>query len=359
MSLNARRFIKPEAPPCGRVFRSEQCVEYFVNHVSLFAGMGGFVLGMERAGIATMLCNDFEEACVRTLVANWGEGRVDSRSIDDTALWQRAGELGAVDVVSGGFPCQSFSIAGAQQGFDDLERGSKFFDMMSFVDALIEPPKVLFLENVPNLKTYNGGQWLAEILTALKKRGFWISQKQCLLLNTQTVVGSPQSRERLFLIAYHQAYFKKNYFQMPGPRKPAANEDLWGLLNISQKEEDRLYLPPENKHYRMLEAAMSKDGVDRLYQVRRGSVRANPHGVCPTLTANMGGGGHNVPFVKDDYGIRRLSVAECLALQGFPSDYKFADGLSDTAKLKMIGNSVNPKLIEAITEKIVEDLNVI
>jgi DNA (cytosine-5)-methyltransferase 1 len=164
---------------------------------------------MERAGIATMLCNDFEEACVKTLVTNWGESRVDSRSIADTTLWQRAEELGAVDVVSGGFPCQSFSIAGAQQGFDDPERGEKFFDMMSFVDALIEPPKVLFLENVPSLKTHNGGQWLADILTALKKRGFWISQKQCLLLNSQAVVGSAQSRERLFIIAYHQAYFKK------------------------------------------------------------------------------------------------------------------------------------------------------
>lgn len=330
-----------------------------MNHISLFAGMGGFVLGMERAGIATMLCNDIEDACVKTLMTNWGEDRVDSRSIDDSTLWKRAGELGAVDVVSGGFPCQSFSIAGAKQGFDDLERGSKFFDMMSFVDSLVQPPKVLFLENVPNLKTHNGGQWLAEILTALKKRGFWISQKQCLLLNTQAVVGSAQSRERLFLIAYHQAYFKKNYFQLREPRDSVEREDLWSLLNTSNKEDDRLYLPPENKHYRMLETAMRKDGEDRLYQVRRGSVRANPRGVCPTLTANMGGGGHNVPFVKDEYGIRRLSVSECLALQGFPSDYKWAEGLSDTAKLKMIGNSVNPKLIETISEKIVEDLNVI
>ena len=312
---------------------------------------------MERAGITTILCNDIEEACVKTLTTNWGENRVDSRSIDDPTLWIRAEELGEVDVVSGGFPCQSFSIAGAKQGFEDLERGSKFFDMMSFVDRLARSPKVLFLENVPNLKTHNGGQWMAEILTALKKRGFWISQKQCLLLNTQVVVGSAQSRERLFMIAYHQAYFKKNYFRLVEPTKCVEKENLWSLLNTDQKEDDRLYLSPENKHYRMLETAMRKDGVDRLYQVRRGSVRANPNGVCPTLTANMGGGGHNVPFVKDDYGIRRLSVAECLKLQGFPSDFKWAEGLSDSAKLKMIGNSVNPKLIETIAGKIVEDLN--
>ena len=319
--------------------------------------MGGFVLGMERAGVETILCNDFEPACVKTLSENWGEELVDPRSIDDRSFWESAERLGEIDIVSGGFPCQSFSVAGSQKGFDDLERGSKFFDMMSFVDSLPHPPKVLFLENVPNLKTYKGGQWLADILTALKKRGFWISQKQCMILNSKDLVGSAQSRERLFLIAYNQKFFKKNYFKSPSVVDPSQNECLWNLVDIDRKQDERLYLGPENKHYRMLEQAMKVDGTDRLYQVRRGSVRANPKGVCPTLTANMGGGGHNVPFVRDDYGIRRLSVTECLRLQGFPSNFSFGGALPDSAKLKMIGNSVNPKLIEVLTRQIVKDIN--
>lgn len=327
-----------------------------LNHISLFAGMGGFVLGMERAGVDTILCNDFEPACVRTLEENWGAEFVDPRSIDDDSLWKLAAALGEIDIVSGGFPCQSFSVAGAQRGFDDLERGSKFFDMMSFVDSLSRPPKVLLLENVPNLKTYNGGQWIAEILNALKRRGYWISMKQCVILNSREIIGSPQNRERLFLVAYHQLYFRKNCFKMP-EGLDMAKEHLWNLVDREAPQDERLYLDPENKHFLMLERAMSESGNDRLYQVRRGSIRANPEGVCPTLTANMGGGGHNVPFVRDHKGIRRLSIAECLRLQGFPKDFKFATGLSDSAKLKMIGNAVNPRLIEVITNQIVKDLN--
>ena len=337
--------------------KSDNFQRVILNHISLFAGMGGFVLGMERAGVDTVLANDVEPACVRTLTKNWGEESVDPRSIDDKSLWDCAPNLNEIDIVSGGFPCQSFSVAGSQKGFDDLERGSKFFDMMSFVDFLSQPPKILFLENVPNLKTYNGGQWLAEILNALKKRGFWISQKQCMILNSKDVVGSAQSRERLFLIAYNQKFFKKNYFKAPPTVEPAEYEDLWSLLDVDRKQDERIYLSPENKHYRMLDEEMKAEGTDRLYQVRRGSVRANPRGVCPTLTANMGGGGHNVPFVRDNYGIRRLSVPECLKLQGFPSNFEFADGLPDSAKLKMIGNSVNPKLIEVITQQLVKDID--
>ena len=329
---------------------------YVLNHISLFAGMGGFVLGMERAGVETILCNDFEPACVRTLKKNWGDEVVDPRSIDDKTLWTDAGTLPEIDIVSGGFPCQSFSVAGNQRGFDDLERGSKFFDMMSFVDSLAQPPKVLFLENVPNLKIYNGGQWMAEILHALKRRGYWISQRQCAILNTRELVGSPQNRERLFFVAYHQMYFRKNYFKMP-EEPVCSKESLWDIVDRESIQDERLYLDPNNKHFLMLDQAMRENGLDRLYQVRRGSVRANAVGVCPTLTANMGGGGHNVPFVRDYKGIRRLSVNECLRLQGFPSDFKFPEGLSDSAKLKMIGNSVNPRLIEVITRQIAKDMD--
>ena len=328
-----------------------------MNHVSLFAGMGGFVVGMENAGFETLLCNDFEPACVRTLESLCSEEKVDGRSIDDPSLWESAKDLGVVDVLSGGFPCQPFSVAGEKQGFNDLERGSKFFDMMSFVDALEEPPKILFLENVPNLKTYNGGQWLFDILTALKMRGYWVAQRHCQILNSRTIAGGVQNRERLFVVAYHEDFFRANYFKVSELPTLTGGPTLWEFIDRSVKEADRLYLDPENKHYKMLNKAMSENGVDRLYQVRRASVRANPIGVCPTLTANMGGGGHNVPFLKDDFGIRRLSVSECLLIQGFPADYQFPEGLSDSAKLKMIGNSVDPRVIEVISKQLAKDLN--
>jgi DNA (cytosine-5)-methyltransferase 1 len=328
-----------------------------MKHVSLFAGMGGFILGMEKHGVETSLCNDIESSCIQTLEHLVGERKVDPRSICDGDLHKRASELGEIDIVSGGFPCQPFSIAGGKQGFQDLERGSRFFDMMAFVDAMPLPPKVLFLENVPNLKTYNGGQWLVDILTALKKRGYWVAPKHCPILNSRDLTNGPQSRDRLYIVAYHQRTFRKNYFKIDAVNCKLKKKPLWSYLDVGKQQTPNTYLDPENKHHRMLSDAMREGGEQRLYQIRRGSVRTNPVDTCPTLTANMGGGGHNVPFLKDRYGIRRLTVSECLKLQGFnASTFSFPEKLSDSAKLKMIGNSVNPDVVSILTEIIIKDI---
>ncbi len=327
------------------------------SHISLFAGMGGFVIGMERAGFRTVMTNDIEPSCVQTLSKLCSPDKTVDLSIDDPEILTIAKNLPPVDVVSGGFPCQPFSVAGLQDGFNDLERGSKFFDLMKFVGALEQPPKVLFLENVPNLKTYNDGQWLADIFTELRFDGYWVNEGHCFLLNSASVCPTPQTRERLFIVAYHSSHFRRNYFTADFSHLEPQKANLWEIVDRSVKATDRIYLSPENKHYLMIEKEAKKVGANRLFQIRRGSVRANPEGVCPTLTANMGGGGHNVPFVIDNFGIRRLSVDECLLLQGFNAgEFEFPEGLSDSAKLKMIGNSVNPDVISIISERIAKDI---
>ena len=95
------------------------------------------------------------------------------------------------------------------------------------------------------------------------------------------------------------------------------------------------------------------DIVDKtsIYQWRRKYVRENKSGVCPTLTANMGTGGHNVPIIKDDKGIRKLTPRECANFQGFPSSFKFAN-LSDGQLYKQCGNSVVVAVIKEIAESI-------
>lgn len=262
-----------------------------------------------------------------------------------------------IDIVSGGFPCQPFSIAGSKDGFNDVERGTKFFDMMQFVNSLKYPPKVLFLENVAHLRTYNEGQWMVAIVESIRAAGYWLSDKHCMIINSADISETPQQRERLFIVAYHSSYFRKNYFDIDFSDITAKKKGLWSYIDRSNKKEDRLYLDPENKHYLMIDYEACKVGKNRLFQIRRGSVRAVREGVCPTLTANMGGGGHNVPFVIDDYGIRRLTVNECLTLQGYQEcEVKFPNGLADSAKLKMIGNSVNPDVVEIIAKRIVEDI---
>lgn len=315
------------------------------------------MIGFDRLGVKTVLSNDVESSCVRTL-ENFAFNKlcVDA-SICDESWYSLANEYEPIDIVSGGFPCQSFSIAGGQEGFDDVERGTRFFDMMKFVSSLKYPPKVLFLENVANLRTYNEGQWMSAIVESIRAAGYWLSDKHCMIVNSADISETPQQRARLFIVAYHSSYFRKNYFNIDFSSVSTKKKELWSYIDRSDRKENRLYLDPENKHYLMIQNEAEKKGTGRLFQIRRGSVRAVRESICPTLTANMGGGGHNVPFVIDDYGIRRLTVDECLALQGYQAgEVKFPDGMADSAKLKMIGNSVNPDVVEVIAKRIVEDI---
>ena len=89
-----------------------------------------------------------------------------------------------------------------------------------------------------------------------------------------------------------------------------------------------------------------------LYQYRRTFVRENKSNCCPTLTANMGSGGHNVPLLKDKKGIRKLTPRECFNLQGFPRDYKLPD-LSDSALYHLAGNAVSVPVVKLIVDKII------
>jgi DNA (cytosine-5)-methyltransferase 1 len=91
---------------------------------------------------------------------------------------------------------------------------------------------------------------------------------------------------------------------------------------------------------------------DRFYQYRRIYVRENKSGACPTLTASMGMGGHNVPIIRDDKGIRKLTPRECARLQGFPESFAFPEGQTDNHLYKQIGNSVTVPVVARIAENI-------
>ena len=98
-----------------------------------------------------------------------------------------------------------------------------------------------------------------------------------------------------------------------------------------------------------------KDSVikkETVYQYRRVYVRENKSNVCPTLTANMGSGGHNVPLILDDFGIRKLTPRECFNLQGFPSSYKLPN-ISDSYLYKLAGNAVSLPVVELIVNRLI------
>ena len=112
-------------------------------------------------------------------------------------------------------------------------------------------------------------------------------------------------------------------------------------MNRKVKGSAELYLPPGNKYRRMIAAKMeSGDAGRNLFQLRRNYVREWRGGLCPTLTANMGGGGHNVPFIRDEWGIRRLSVGEIAVLQGFNGARPLFPDIPESRKYRLLGNAV-------------------
>ena len=319
------------------------------THVSLFAGLGGFIMAAKRNNIRTVFANEIEQTCCTVLNYNFRNETVingqDIRNLNPNDYSELAQNI---DILSAGFPCQSFSQAGENLGFDD-ERGKLFFEITRLCEQMEHYPKIILLENVPFLKIFDSGSRLRTVINELRRIGYWISDVNTEILDSYNFGVTPQKRERLFMVAVHSHYFKKNKFNFPKVVRATKPVDLWKIIDRSQRGEDFLYLDPENKYARMILKSAYENGKDRLFQVRRTEVRACPVGVCPTLTANMGMGGHNVPFVIDGYGIRRLNIQEMLALQCIdPSEFKFPAGITENAALTMIGNALCVDLVDLI-----------
>jgi len=327
-------------------------METFVRtHVALFAGLGGFITSCNRVGFNTIFASDIEESCTQTIKQSFPEVPVSQKNIKELSLVDELKPDQKIDLLSAGFPCQSFSNAGSNLGFDD-ERGKLFFEIPRIVKELARPPKVILLENVPNLKTFDSGARLQIVIQELRMLGYWISESQAVILKSREITGSPQNRERLYMVAFHSAYFKRNYFEYKNIKK----EKILSLkehLHLTEKQDVTLYLDKKNKYFEMIRQSIAKNGSNRLFQIRRVGVRACPLGTCPTLTANMGGGGHNVPFIEDNWGIRKLSVSECLSMQGYnASDISFPDSISNSARYTMIGNAIHAGTVEKIVKHI-------
>ena len=323
-----------------------------LNHIALFAGMGGFIVAANRLDIKTTFINEVDRACNKTLAKNFPNVGLCQKDIREVGVQDLAENNDDVDILSAGFPCQSFSQAGANKGFAD-ERGKLFFEITRLASLLVAPPKVLILENVPFLSVFNGGERLAVVLNHLRTQGYWIGKANCHILNSKGIVGTPQNRERLYIIACHSKYFKKNPFGEINFVK-SDEKKLWDLIDRSKKQVDpKLYLAEDSKYHWMINESIEKFGDNLLHQLRRTEVRVCPPGTCPTLTANMGGGGHNVPFLKDVHGIRRLSNSECMLLQGYAEgEIEFPANVGKGRRLSMIGNSIHVDVVEQVFQNV-------
>ncbi len=149
----------------------------------------------------------------------------------------------------------------------------------------------------------------------------------------------PQNRERVYIVGFKNKNYKEK-FEFPNPVKLTVK-----ITDLLEKNVPEKYYYNGKPLYEKLKGSIKEEG--KVYQWRRQYVRENKSGVCPTLTANMGTGGHNVPIIKDKKGIRKLTPLECARIQGFPDDYKIPV-MADSALYKQFGNSVSVPVIEAV-----------
>lgn len=303
--------------------------------IDLYAGIGGIRTGFERAGFKTVFANDFEPACKKTYDLNFETVPLTVGDIGEI----KPASLPDFDFLLGGFPCQPFSIAGYRKGFEDTERGNQFMNIVKILKE--KKPTGFLLENVKNLKGHDNGKTFEIIEGALTGLGYHVKAK---VMSSMEYGNVPQSRERVYIVGFKNKKHLDNFeFPNPVPLKVT-------IADILEKDVPEKYYYNKSVLYPKLKEAIKK--YDTVYQWRRQYVRENKSGVVPTLTANMGTGGHNVPLVLDKKGIRKLTPKECLNAQGFPKSYKIPKDLSDSKIYKQAGNSVTVTVIERIAKNI-------
>lgn len=304
----------------------------------LFAGIGGIELGFKKAGFTISWANEIDKNACITYRLNH-KHTLFEKDLNEL----KTSEVGQIDILTGGFPCQAFSIAGHQKGFND-DRGNIFFQILRFVDGLT--PQIVFLENVKNLVGHDKGKTFERITYELKKRGYTLKHD---VLNSSEYGNIPQNRERIYIVAFKNKHIAER-FSFPKPKQ--LNKKIADFIDSETEEK---YYYTNSRYYEQLKNEMKNK--DTIYQWRRVYVRENKSKLCPTLTANMGTGGHNVPLIIDDKDIRKLTPRECARFQGYDDTFSFPTKLANSALYKQIGNSVTVPVIEAIAKEIKKAIN--
>ena len=306
-----------------------------MNIGSLFSGIGGIDLGFEQAGFKTQWANEVDKDACITYKYNFPEVTLfecDIRQLDVIKLER-------VDVLTAGFPCQPFSVCGNKKGFED-ERGNLFFEIMRIVDK-IHPP-IIFLENVANLTEHDNGRTFNTIHNELISRDYLIRY----LVADACDYGIPQHRTRTYIVAFKSQEACERF---EFPEKYELEKRIFDVINKSAKTDERYYLQTGTYQYNKMADTINDE--NQIYRFSDYGIQSSKEGISFTLKANMGTWRDRIPVIKDNYGIRKITPYEALALQGFPDTFKF-NGISSQAAYKQIGNSVCVPVIKMIAENI-------
>ncbi len=309
--------------------------------VDLFTGTGAFSYAFESTDkVKSVWANDLMESSKAIYKLNFPSTFVvkDLNDID-------VKDIPSHDILTGGFPCQPFSIAGHRQGFKDA-RSNVFWKIVEIIGHHL--PRVVLLENVKNLQSHDDGRTFQTISDEITKLGYLIKTQ---VMNTCQVTEVPQNRERIYFVCFRE---QADYDLFRFPDLIGSRRDVKDYLETTV--DASYYYGSKYKVWTVVEAGVTKlIDTNTVYQLRRQYIRENKSGVCPTLTANMGQGGHNVPLIRDSKGIRKLTPRECFNLQGFPQSYQLP-ALADSALYKLAGNAVSVPVIQLLAKQITQIL---
>jgi len=320
--------------------KNQVIVDNKLKFIDLFAGTGAFTLALETNNkFNCVFTNDMIECSKKIYELNNPNHKFTLNDLNNISV----SDIPSHNLLCGGFPCQPFSIAGEKKGFDD-ERSNVFWKIVEILGK--HKPEIIILENVKNLKSHDKGNTYKVIETTLQELGYYIKTS---ILDTNKITNIPQHRERIYIVGFRdkERYDRFNF------NFPEQEQDK--ICDILDKNVDgKYYYSNRFKVFDAIEKGITKNISENvLYQYRRFYVRENKSNCCPTLTANMGGGGHNVPLLKDSKGTRKLTPRECFNLQGFPIDYKLPD-ICDSSLYKLAGNAVSVPVVNLIVNRLEE-----
>lgn len=311
---------------CGMIKKTSKQYTF----IDLFAGIGGIRIAFERAGAKAVFSSECDKACQMMYEANFGEmpaGDITKINVDN---------IPDHDILTGGFPCQAFSIIGDRHGFADT-RGTLFFEVERILNY--KQPSAFLLENVKQLVTHDSGRTFEVILDRLSNLGYFVHWK---VLNALDY-GWPQKRERVIIVG-----FKKNHpFEFPKGRREKPIATLADLLEPDNKVDKKYFVSPYIANKLKERVKNKKIFYPSIWHENK----AGNIGIHPFSCALRANASYNYLLVN---GIRRPTSRECLRLMGFPDSFKKV--VNDSQLRKQAGNSVVIPKIEAVANAVIKAL---
>jgi DNA (cytosine-5)-methyltransferase 1 len=330
-----------------------------LTFIDLFCGIGGFRLALENLGSKCLFSAEINAHACEMYEQNFAENPFcDITKLDASALPD-------FNILCAGFPCQAFSRAGRQQGFNDA-RGTLFFDVCRIIAA--KKPQALLLENVKNLVNHDGGNTLRVILENLDTLGYEVSWK---ILSARHF-GVPQSRERIILVGIRKETAQNSVFDFS---MIETTDTPVCIQNILEKKVDQTLFLAENdytllkNHHPKEKTGLIFSGYRNKNMRKNGVLEGTEHlsrshkqssriyhvmGTHPTLSSQESAGRY---FIELKSGkVRKLTMLECFRLMGFPDNYK---KIGSQANLyARIGNSVCVPMIQAVAKELIKMITI-